>query len=111
MTGSSLRPVWRKVGRAAARSAGAAAALDKSTSIIMKKVSNAKSAQLHQLVESYSVGASDDEVESCQPTSPDEVWWSEVEEQIIFEEIFDRDPIKRPSSSCEVRPLKVSRRG
>ena len=69
------------------------------------------SAQLHHIVETYSVGASDDEIESCKPTSPDEVWWSEVEEQIVLEEIFNRDPIKRPGVSCEARPTKVRRPG
>ena len=71
----------------------------------------AKTAQLHQLVESFRFEASDDEVESSQPTSLDEVWWREVEEQFILEEVFNRDPIKRPSSSCEVRFQKVSRPG
>ena len=71
----------------------------------------AKTAQLHQLVESFRFEASDDEIESSQPASPAGVWWREIEEQFILEEVFNRDPIKRPSSSCELRPQKVSMPG
>ena len=76
-----------------------------------KPAKRATTVQLHQIVESFMFEASDDDIEASQPTSQDEVWWREVEDQFSLEEVFNRDPIRRPSSLDEVRPRKVSRPG